>query len=157
LKVKFGIKTGQEGYSYEDLAIIWQKLEELGFDSAWLYDHFIALGDPSLPCLEAYSTLGALAQDTKRIKMGVMATCANYRNPALLGKITSTIDAISKGRFILGIGAGWFQDEYKAYGYDYRQDRERVAQLKDTIQIVRQMWTRDAANYDGIYQSPIST
>ncbi len=106
MKVKFGIKTGQGGDSYEDLARVWQKSEELGFDSAWLYDHFIALEDPSVPCLEAYSTLGALARDTKRIKIGVMATSANYRNPALLGKITSTIDVTSNGRFILGIGAG---------------------------------------------------
>jgi alkanesulfonate monooxygenase SsuD/methylene tetrahydromethanopterin reductase-like flavin-dependent oxidoreductase (luciferase family) len=102
--MKFGLKTGQGGYSFDELSSIWSKAEELGFDSAWLYDHFMALGKTNSQCLEAYTTLGALSRETKRIRLGVMATCTGYRNPALLAKIASTVDVISDGRLIMGLG-----------------------------------------------------
>ena len=150
-KAKFGIKTGQGGYSYDDLALVWRKAEELGFDSAWLYDHFMALHDSTLPCLEAYSTLGALAAQTKRLRMGVMATCVPYRNPAYLAKILATIDVISKGRVIAGLGAGWYEDEFKAYGYQYLSNADRVKQLRETIRIVRAMWREEKPTFKGRY------
>ncbi|MCL4519656.1 MAG: LLM class flavin-dependent oxidoreductase, partial [Thaumarchaeota archaeon] len=87
--LKFGIKTSQGGYSYNELSEVWKKTEELGFDSAFLYDHLSAVGNPKDNCLEAYSTLGALARDTSKLRIGVMATSVNYRNPGLLAKITS--------------------------------------------------------------------
>ncbi len=150
-RVRVGIKTGQGGYSYEELARVWQKSEELGFDSAWLYDHFIALGDPKADCLEAYSTLAALARDRKRIRMGVMATCAGYRNAAYLAKVASTVDVISKGRLMLGLGAGWFEDEYRSYGYDYPADAERVEQMRETIRVVRAVWSEEEVTFKGKY------
>lgn len=94
-------RTGRN--SYDELSTIWRKAEELGFDSAWLHDHFIALGNPKNPCLEAYSTLTALSRDTKRIRLGVMVTCVGYRNPGLLAKTAATVDVISKGRLIMGL------------------------------------------------------
>ncbi len=151
--MKFGVKTGQGGYTYDELSKIWAKAEELGFDSAWLYDHFIALGNSNTPCLEAYTTLGALTRETKRLRLGVMATCAGYRNPALLGKIASTLDVISKGRLIMALGAGWYEDEYKAYGYEYLPNPERVIQLRETIKILQKMWKDTSPAFEGRYYS----
>src|SRR5436309_2450783 len=118
--MRFGVKTGQglAAYTYEELTSIWRKAEELGFESAWLHDHFFASpGKVSDPCLEGYTTLAALARDTTRLRFGVMVTCAGYRNPAYLAKIAATIDSISGGRLIMGIGTGWDENEFKSYGY----------------------------------------
>lgn len=109
--MRFGIKTGQSAHTYEGLSSIWSKSEELGFESAWLQDHFLSVSSAdrsSDPCLEAYTTLAALARDTRRLRIGVMVTCVGYRNQAYLAKIGATIDSISNGRFVMGIGAGWY-------------------------------------------------
>ena len=151
--MKYGIKTSQGGYSYSELSGVWKKAEELGFDSAFLYDHIVAVGNPNESCLEAYSALGALARDTTRLKMGVMATCVSYRNPALLAKITSTVDQISNGRLILGLGAGWNESEMRSYGYPFPPTNERIDQLVDTINIVKTMWREDQASYKGMVYS----
>jgi alkanesulfonate monooxygenase SsuD/methylene tetrahydromethanopterin reductase-like flavin-dependent oxidoreductase (luciferase family) len=149
--MRVGIKTGQGGYSYDELSQVWQKSEELGFESAWLYDHFIALGDANSGCLEAYTTLGALTRDTKRLRIGVMVTCAGYRNPAYLAKITSTLDVISSGRLILGIGAGWYEAEYKSYGYPFPSASERVGQMRETIQVLKALWSAEKGSFKGRY------
>jgi alkanesulfonate monooxygenase SsuD/methylene tetrahydromethanopterin reductase-like flavin-dependent oxidoreductase (luciferase family) len=152
--MRFGIKTGQSqsAYTYDELSSIWSKSEELGFDSAWLHDHFFAVsfsGRPSDPCLEAYTTLAALARDTRRLRFGVMVTCVGYRNPAYLAKIGSTIDSISKGRLIMGIGAGWHEAEYKAYGYTFPSIPDRMGQLRETLKILKLMWTEDSPSFAG--------
>ena len=147
--LKFGIKTSQGGYSYNELSEVWKKTEELGFDSAFLYDHLSAVGNPKDNCLEAYSTLGALARDTSKLRIGVMATSVNYRNPGLLAKITSTVDNISDGRLILGLGAGWNETEMKSFGYPVFSPNERINQLIETIRIVRKMWEEEQATYKG--------
>jgi alkanesulfonate monooxygenase SsuD/methylene tetrahydromethanopterin reductase-like flavin-dependent oxidoreductase (luciferase family) len=151
--MKIGVKTGQGGYKFDELSSIWKKAESLGFDSAWLYDHFVALGNPDLDCLEAYSTLGALARETDRLRIGVMATCVPYRNPPYLAKIASTLDVISNGRFMLGLGAGWVESEFKAYGYQFRPDPERVQQLRETLAIVSSMWREEKPTFNGKHYS----
>jgi len=151
--MKIGIKTGQGGYTYQELSQVWQKADALGFDSTWLYDHFIALGNSEADCLEAYATLSALARDTKQIRLGVMVTCTSYRNPALLAKITSTVDQISAGRLMLGLGAGWYENEFNSYGYKYLSNVERIEQLRETIQIVRAMWSEERATFHGKHYS----
>ena len=152
--MRFGIKTGQgqSAYTYEELSSIWSKSEELGFDSAWLHDHFLAVSfadRPSDPCLEAYTTLAALARDTRRLRLGVMVTCVGYRNPAYLAKIGATIDSISNGRFVMGIGAGWNEDEYKAYGYTFPSLPDRLGQLRETLKILKLMWTETSPSFAG--------
>ena len=141
--LQFGVKTGQGGYSYEDLLKVWTAAEELGFDSAWLYDHFYALGDKNQPCLEAWTTLAALAAMTKRLKIGTMVTCVNYRHPSLLAKMAATVDLLSHGRLILGIGAGWYEEEYRSYGYDFPDQATRMKQLKEALIIIQKLWTED--------------
>jgi len=153
-RVEFGIKTGQGGYSYEELVKVWGAAEELGYDSAWLYDHFYALGgDKTLPCLEAWTTLAALAAVTKRLKVGTMVTCVNYRNPALLAKIAASVDVLSKGRLVFGIGAGWYEEEYRAYGYEFPDQVSRIRQLKEALIIVQKLWTEESASFDGRFYS----
>ena len=145
-RVEFGIKTGQGGYSYEELVKVWGAAEELGYDSAWLHDHFFALGgDKTQPCLEAWTTLAALAVVTKRLKVGTMVTCVNYRHPSLLAKIAATVDVVSDGRLLFGIGAGWYEEEYQAYGYQFPDQASRIRQLREALIIVQKLWTEEAA------------
>ncbi len=113
MAVEFGVKTGQGGYSYDDLKKVWTAADELGYDSAWLYDHFYALGDDQAPCLEAWTTFSALATLAKNVKIGTIVTSVSYRHPSLLAKMAATIDLISRGRLILGIGAGSCEEEYR--------------------------------------------
>ncbi len=145
----FGVKTGQGGYSYEDLLKVWTAAEELGYESAWLYDHFYALGDKNQPCLEAWTTLAALAAMTKRLKIGTMVTCVNYRHPSLLAKMAATVDLLSHGRLILGIGAGWYEEEYRSYGYDFPDRATRMKQLKEALIIIQKLWTEDNTSFKG--------
>jgi F420-dependent oxidoreductase-like protein len=152
-RVEFGVKTGQGGYTYEELVKVWRAAEELGYDSAWLYDHFYALGNKTQPCLEAWTTLAALAAVTKRLKIGTMVTCVNYRQPSLLAKMAATLDVISNGRLVLGIGAGWHEEEYLAYGYEFPDPGTRVRQLKEALIVIRKLWTEDSPSFEGRFYS----
>jgi F420-dependent oxidoreductase-like protein len=151
--IEFGVKTGQGGYTYEELRKVWEAAEELGYDSAWLYDHLHALGDETRSCLEAWTTLAALGAVTKRLKIGTMVTCVNYRQPSLLAKIAATVDIVSKGRLVLGIGAGWYEEEYLAYGYEFPDQASRIRQLKEALIIIRKLWTENSASYKGRFYS----
>jgi F420-dependent oxidoreductase-like protein len=153
MATKLGVKTGQGGYSYEELRKVWTAADELGYDSAWLYDHFFALEDKQAPCLEAWTTLAALAAATKRLKLGTMVTSVSYRHPSLLAKMATTTDVISNGRLIVGMGAGWYEEEYVAYGYDFPDQRTRVRQLKEALIILRKLWTEEHTTFDGKFYS----
>ena len=151
--MRIGIKTSQAGYSYRELSQIWRRADELGFDSAFLYDHLSGVGNPKDDVLEAYSTLAALARDTAVMKIGIMATNVMYRNPALLAKISSTVDQISNGRLILGLGLGWNEPEIKSYGYSFATVRERINQLLETIKVVKMMWCEERPTFNGANHS----
>lgn len=151
--IEFGVKTGQGGYSYEDLKKVWIAAEELGYDSAWLYDHFYALGQKDAPCLESWTTLAALGASTRKLKIGTMVTSVSYRPPSLLAKMAATVDVITGGRLIFGIGAGWYEEEYNAYGYEFPDQRTRVRQLKEALIVIEKLWTEDHATFKGEYYS----
>lgn len=127
----------------------------LGYYGVGLSDHLFAhRGDmqlPDEPLLECYTTLGAIAAVTQRVIMTQVVGANSFRNPALLAKITSTLDNISGGRFELGIGAGWLREEYEAYGYAYPSNAERIDQLEEGIQIIKAMWTQDEPSFHGRY------
>jgi probable F420-dependent oxidoreductase len=128
------------------------KAEALGFDGIAFDDHFFMRGigrDVTEPHLECFTALSALASLTKRVKLGQVVTANSYRHPALLAKMTATLDVISGGRLELGIGAGWFREEYEAYGYPYPGVRMRIAQLREAIQVITQMWTEEAPSFTG--------
>ena len=147
--LEFGVKTGQGGYSYEELVKVWSAAEDLGFDSAWLYDHFVSLADKNELCLESWVTLAALAAITKRLKIGTLVTSVSYRQPSLLAKMGATVDQVSHGRLIMGLGAGWHQEEYEAYGYKFPDQATRIRQLKEALIIIKKMWTESKSSYEG--------
>lgn len=130
--------------------------DEAGFHSFWVMDHFFQLpplGGPDQPMLEAYTLLGALAACTENIQLGTLVTGVTYRNPALLAKTVTTLDVISKGRAILGIGAAWYDVEHHALGVDYPRDGERLDRLEEAVQICRAMFRGDHASFSGDHYS----
>jgi alkanesulfonate monooxygenase SsuD/methylene tetrahydromethanopterin reductase-like flavin-dependent oxidoreductase (luciferase family) len=131
--------------------------DELDLDSLWVYDHFHNVPTPAHETMfECWTTLAAISQRTSRIKLGQMVGCAPYRNPGLLAKITSNIDVMSGGRLIWGVGAGWYEHEFKGYGYEFPKAADRIRLLRETVEIVKAMWTQpvvarhaDTANFGG--------
>ncbi|HEY4384038.1 MAG TPA: LLM class F420-dependent oxidoreductase, partial [Ktedonobacteraceae bacterium] len=137
---------------YEAMTRAAKEADRLKYDSIWLFDHFHTVPTPELETtFECFTALAGLARDTQHVKLGQMATCNGYRNPALLAKIGSTIDVMSHGRFILGFGAGWYEHEYRAYGYGYPDTRERMARFREATQIIRSMWTENYPTFSGKY------
>jgi len=144
----------EDGELFEKVAQIAVTAEESGFDSVWVMDHFYQIqnvGPRTDPMFEAYTTLSAIAARTRRAGLGAMVTGVTYRNPALLAKIVTTLDVISSGRAILGIGAAWNDDEHAGYGFDYPPVRERMGRLEEALQICRAMFTEEAPSFAGRY------
>lgn len=124
--------------------------EELGFDLLCTADHLVPAPVPTdAPVFECYTTLTALAAATSRVRLGQMATCAGYRNAALLAKLTSNVDVISGGRLELCLGAGWYEAEYRAYGYDFPSAVDRIALLEETVELVTALWTEPTVTMKG--------
>lgn len=142
---------------FETVAGIAVAAEEAGFDSVWVMDHFEQLpmlGGVDEPILEGYATLAALAARTSRVELGTLVTGVTYRNPALLAKMVTSLDVISGGRAILGIGAAWFDEEHQAYGYGpLLPVKERMDRLEEALQICRSMFTETTPSFDGRYYS----
>jgi F420-dependent oxidoreductase-like protein len=128
------------------------RADELGFDSIWVYDHFHNVPRPAHEAVfECWTTMAAISQRTSRIRLGQMVGCNSYRQPSVLAKITSTIDVISGGRLDWGIGAGWYENEYRGYGFEFPKPKDRIGMLRESVEIVKSMWTQSETNYDGDY------
>jgi F420-dependent oxidoreductase-like protein len=125
--------------------------DEVGFESLWLADQLTPAFPYQAPMFESWVTLGALARDTERIRIGNMVTGNRYRNPALVAKMASTLDVLSKGRLNFGIGAGWFENDFKQFGYDFGDTPERLRRLEESVQIIRGMWTEEEFSFEGKY------
>jgi len=120
------------------------------WESVWLYDHFHTVPEPSQQAThESWTLMAALAAVTSRVRLGQMCTCMGYRNPAYLAKVAATIDIISEGRLEMGIGAGWYEHEWRAYGYGFPSAGERIGMLEEGVQIFRDMWTKGSATLNG--------
>ncbi len=149
---------------FDRVTAIAQAAESSGFGSFWVMDHYHQIGHigpPSDPMLEAYTLLGAVAARTSRVTLGAMVTGVTYRNPAFLAKAVTTLDIVSSGRAILGIGAAWNEEESRAYGYDWPSTAERFERLEDALQICRAMFTQPRSTFqgkrhhiDGAYNDP---
>ena len=138
--------------AYEAMTRVAQEAEALNFHSIWLYDHFHTVPPPrQAVTFECWTSVAALARDTKRVRIGQMVTCNSYRNPALLAKMASTVDVLSHGRLNFGIGAGWYEHEYRAYGYAYPDAPLRLRQLREAVQILLAMWTQQETRFEGTY------
>jgi F420-dependent oxidoreductase-like protein len=127
------------------------RLAESGpFESIWVFDHFHTVPQPTEEAThEAWTLMAALGAATSRVRLGQMCTCMAYRNPAYLAKVAATIDIVSGGRVEMGIGAGWYEHEWLAYGYGFPSAGERIAMLDEGVQIMRQAWTQGIATLDG--------
>ncbi|HZO74477.1 MAG TPA: LLM class F420-dependent oxidoreductase [Ktedonobacteraceae bacterium] len=138
--------------AYETMTRVAQEAEAVGFDSIWLFDHFHTVPKPTQEVtFECWTSTAALARDTKRVRIGQMVSCNGYRNPALLAKMASTVDVMSHGRLDFGIGAGWYEHEYLAYGYDFPDGPTRLRQLRDAVRIIKAMWSEEEAVFEGKY------
>jgi F420-dependent oxidoreductase-like protein len=127
-----------------------QLSEQLGYDHLWVYDHVETVPRrQATHVFEAYTMLAALSQRTTTIRLGQLVTCASYRNAGLLAKEAACIDVYSGGRLILGLGAGWFEREYEAYGYPYLAPRERLHVLEESLEVIKRLWTQETVTFDG--------
>src|SRR5439155_8630529 len=137
---------------FEEVAGIATTAEESGYDSVWVMDHFYQLpplGGPAQPMLEAYTLLGALGARTERVRLGTLVTGVTYRNPALLAKIVTTLDVITSGRAILGIGAAWHDVEHQGLGFEFPPAGERLDRLEEAVQICRAMFREERPSFAG--------
>ena len=159
--MKFGIHNPSfifpqgSPYIFEDLKQKAQWAEAHGFVWFDIMDHMIQIapgvGQADDPFMEGWTTLAALAAVTEKIRLGTMVTSVSYRNPALLAKMSATVDIISRGRLTLGIGAGWYDTEYEEYGWDFLPGVTRLHQLEEAVQLITAMWTQPRANFSGRY------
>jgi F420-dependent oxidoreductase-like protein len=147
-----GVKGGAA--QWQRLKSVARTLEAIGYDSLWLYDHFHTVPRTEIePTFECWTTMAALAEATKTIRLGQLVTCALYRNPGYLAKVSACVDVISGGRVDVGLGAGWKQDEFDAYEYPFPKIRERLDRMADTARILKAMWTEEKATVSGKYLS----
>ncbi|GAC1464235.1 MAG: LLM class F420-dependent oxidoreductase [Ktedonobacteraceae bacterium] len=138
--------------AYETMTRVAQEAEALDYHSIWLFDHFHTVPVPTQEVtFECWTSTAALARDTKRVRIGQMVTCNGYRNPTLMAKMASTVDVLSHGRLDFGIGAGWYEHEYRAYGYEYPDAPERLRYMREAVQVFLAMWTQEEAVFDGKY------
>lgn len=158
--MQFGLQVnpyvaGANGSQWESVARVARVVDESLFDSLWLYDHFLYEGGFSghpfpEPVMECYTTLGAVAAITRRVRLGPLVIGVPYRNPAMLAKVATTLDLISHGRSILGIGAGWHQREHEAYGWgEFEPVPVRMRRLEEALKVIRALWTERPARFEG--------
>jgi F420-dependent oxidoreductase-like protein len=138
------------GEAWERSKALARLAESLGYDHLWVYDHVetVPRREPT-HTFEAFTLLAALAQHTSAIRLGQMVTCAAYRNVGLLAKEAACVDVLSGGRLILGLGAGWYEREYRAYGYEFPGPGARLRRLREALEVIPRLWTEETVTYAG--------
>ena len=149
-KILFGANIPQTAPDYNTMKRVALECENCGFDFVWISDHMQDLASPK-PYFESWTTLSALAAETSRIRLTTVLMNNLFRHPSLLAKMSATLDMISKGRLNLGIGAGWYSEECESYGIPFPKPLERIQQLDEAIEILRELWTKDNVTYAGKY------
>lgn len=137
--------------AFEAMVQMAKVADEQGYESIWMADHLLTVPPSHEKIFEAWTTAAALVRETSRVRVGQMVTGNDYRNPALQAKMASSLDVISHGRFTFGIGAGWYEPDYAAFGYEFRPGPERLRQLEEALQIILSMWTQDETTFEGKY------
>ena len=148
-KVRFGVTLPQIKRSWEETKAAACEFDRLGYDSVWVCDHLYGVPLPSLPILEAWSLLAAVAAVTERVRLGTLVTPPFFRNPAVLAKQIATIDHISGGRTAPGFGAGWFEPEFRGTGSPFPALGQRLEALEESVQIMARMWTEEKVSFEG--------
>lgn len=149
--VRFGLFFPQVGLPFSVLRDRARLAERLGYDSILFVDHMWGKGLPDADHLEAWTLMTAVTAATERLRVGSLVLCNSYRNPALLAKMASSLDAIGNGRLILGLGAGWMEEEYRAYGYPFPRARARIEQLDEALEVVKRLLSEPRATFQGKY------
>jgi F420-dependent oxidoreductase-like protein len=151
--MRFAIKTSPQHTTWADMLDVWQAADDIDlFESAWTFDHFYPIfSDPTGPCMEGWTVTTALAQATRRLRVGLMVTGNIYRHPAVLANMAATVDIVSNGRLELGIGAGWNQQECDAYGIDLPPLKERFDRFDEACQVIIGLLTNETTDFDGQY------
>jgi F420-dependent oxidoreductase-like protein len=151
--MRFAFKTSPMHTTWEDMLAVWQAADDIEiFESGWVFDHFYPIfSDSTGPCLEGWTAMAALAQATKRLRIGNMVTGIPYRHPAVLAKMASTLDIISNGRLELGIGAGWNEEESNAYGIELGTPKERSDRFEEACEVIVSLLTKDRTTFNGTY------
>jgi len=148
-KIDFGVMLRQQKIDFSRIKDTAQICDDLGYHSVWFYDHMLGMGGLEVDIYEAWTLMSAISSVTKKIKLGTMVLCNSFRPPSLLAKMGATLDVISNGRLDFAIGAGWFEPEYNAYGYEFPDTKTRIEQLSESVQIIRKMWTEEEPNFKG--------
>lgn len=151
--MKIGAIMPQQHTPWAELVDVARLIDDAGFDSLWVIDHQLPAATRSMggSQFDAWTVLAALATLTERVTLGTLVSCNNFRNPALLAKIVTTVDHVSDGRAALGIGAGWFEQEHRAFGWPFPPVRERLERLDEAVQVVRKVWTEEQPSFAGRY------
>lgn len=150
-RIKFGLFLPQVGVPFAVIKERAQLADRLGYHSIWFVDHMWSRGLPDLDHLEAWTLMSATAAVTERLGIGTLVLCNSYRNPAFLAKMAASLDNVSNGRMLLGLGAGWMDEEYRAYGYPFPSVRVRLEQLEEALAIIKLLFTQPRANFQGKY------
>jgi F420-dependent oxidoreductase-like protein len=152
--MRFEFKTANHYSAWSEILAVWREADQIElFQAGWLFDHFYPIqpADPTGPCLEGWTMLSALAQSTRRLRLGTMVTGVHHRHPALLAKMVATVDIISGGRLEVGVGAGWNVQESDAYGIDLGSLRERFDRFDEALEVLTSLLSREVTDFDGTY------
>ena len=150
-KIEFGLFSPQAAMTYKAVLDRAARLEKHGYHSMWLVDHFWNRGVPEADVLECTATMSALSAATTKLRIGSLVICNSFRNPGLLAKSLATIDNISSGRLEVGLGAGWMDEEYRGYGYEFPSTGTRLRQLEESVRILKLLFTEKKATFEGRY------
>ena len=151
--MRFAFKTSPQNTTWQDMLAVWRAADDIEvFESGWNFDHFYPIfSDSTGPCMEAWVTLTALAQATRRLRLGTLVTGIHYRHPAVLANMVATLDIVSGGRLEIGIGAGWNEEESAAYGIPLGTPRERSDRFEEACQVLIGLLTQETTNFEGKY------
>jgi F420-dependent oxidoreductase-like protein len=150
-QLRYGLKVSAQDRDLDTLRATWRIADDAGFDHLWTYDHLASVGarGPAFPVFESWALQAAMAESTKRVRIGSMVTGNTYRHPALLAKTAVTVDHLSGGRLEFGIGAAWSEVEHRMFGIGGLE--HRVGMLDEALQVIKSLWTRDASDFNGRY------
>jgi F420-dependent oxidoreductase-like protein len=142
--IRFGLQVAQQQTTVDELKEVWKEAETLGFDTLWVNDHLLASVGPAEGSeLEAWTLLAAMATVTSKVQIGTMVSSNTFRHPAVLAKMATTVDHLSNGRLVLGIGAGWFEREHQVYGVSFPSVKERTKALGESLEVITKLWTAE--------------
>lgn len=151
--MRFGFKTSPQNTTWDDMLAVWRAADDIDlFESGWTFDHFYPIfSDSTGPCLEGWTVTAALAQATRRVRLGLLVTGIHYRHPAVLANVATALDHVSRGRLELGVGAGWNEEESRAYGIELGSLTERFDRFDEALEVLVGLLTNETTTFEGRY------